>query len=520
MRDRRGSTSLLSSSCFGMAAQAAHLAVRFVVTPVLIADLGYEAFGFWGVLFALLGLSGVHRMGFAGPAVARVASAAAQGDDASVRAALHTSGSLALGFALLVGPLLWWGSPGLVDLLRVSDELRGVAILTLRMTSVTTLIALVFGGFQNALEARQRYGRIRAVEVGAAVCEALVAIGLVRLGVGPLSLPIAYAFRLIGPLPVLAWMARREFPTVWAVPGPLHRASVVPLLRFGGALQILGMVHIGASSFDRFAISQVLSMVAVGQLEVARRLLQMAIQFPMQALAPLAPAAAALAVQDDGPVRTTKLLRRGTRAIGLLSAFPLAFMIVAGEPLLHAWLGRPDPRAAAALQWLCVGSFFHLATGPTTSILRGLSRSRREMEFALSWLALGLVLVPFLSLRDGIRGAALGYALAQAITALVFLVRVWPSLGGSARQLGGDLLRPLCAVALPALLVQVSRWALPDSATRVSTFAFVAFAGISAGAFSLVLGWRWVFEEEDRRRVRQWIRRLRPVPLPRLEATT
>jgi hypothetical protein len=34
-----------------------------------------------------------------------------------------------------------------------------------------------------------------------------------------------------------------------------------------------------------------------------------------------------------------------------------------------------------------------------------------------------------------------------------------------------------------------------------------------------VLGWRWVFEEEDRRRVRQWIRRLRPVPLPRLEAT-
>lgn len=518
MRDGVGSASLLSGSCFGMAAQAAHLAVRFVVTPVLIADLGYEAFGFWGVLFALLGLSGVHRMGFSGPAVAKVAGAAAKGDLDGVRAALAGSGALALGFALLIGPLLWWKSPALVDLLRVSAELHATAVLTLRLTVACTLVALVLGGFQNVLEARRRYGRIRTVEVGAAVIEAFSAIALVRLGVGPIALPIAYAIRLLGPLPLFAWMARREFPTVWAVPGRCRWESVAPLLRFGGALQLLGMVHIGAGSFDRFAISQVLSMVAVGKLEVARRLLQMAVQFPMQALAPLAPAAAALAVDPAGPARTARLLRRGTRAIGWLAAFPLGFMAVAGESLLHAWLGRAEPAAAAALQWLCLGSFFHLATGPTTSILRGLSRSRREMEFALSWLALGALLVPFLSARDGIRGAAIGTAAAQTLTAGVFLVRVWPGLGVSPRHLIADLLRPIGAVLPPLLLIRSAAWALPESCTRLAIFSYLAFAGLSAAALSAALAWRWVFEEEDRRRVRHWVRRLRPTAPRGMEA--
>ena len=82
----------------GVAAQILNMAVRFALTPFVLAELGYAAFGFWALTFVALGLLGVHRMGFVGAAVPLVAGHLAAGRPDRATAVLRATANAGLVF--------------------------------------------------------------------------------------------------------------------------------------------------------------------------------------------------------------------------------------------------------------------------------------------------------------------------------------------------------------------------------------------------------------------------------------
>lgn len=411
-----------------MAAHGLHLIVRFVITPFLLISIGLEAYGFWALLFAMLGLLGVHRQGIVGSVITYVARYHAEGNPERVSHVVRTGASLALVFALLMGVPLWLLSESIVAWTGIAADLAADAVLTLRLAAGATLVAMVLGGYQGTLEALQEHPRVRFVDAVASVCEAALTVGLLLLGLGLPALAIAYALRLLVPIPVYAAMARRRVPSLRGTPGCIDRTEAMRLLRFGGSIQLLGVLHLAIAAVDRAVLTRAVSLAAAGAYEIARKLINLASALPMQGLAPVAPAAARLhALEADGSA-LRQLIVGATRVVCMLSAVPIAFLVVFGERFLVAWVGPEQAHVAPALQWLCVGAYVHLATGPITGALRGLARLRHELTYAAVWLASSLVLLPLAVERHGLIGVAAAAACAQAGSSLLLVVLACPGL--------------------------------------------------------------------------------------------
>jgi len=475
------------SSAAGVAAQALYLATRFAITPYVVATAGLEVYGFWSVLFVILGVFGVHRMGFASASVAFVARHHAEGRRDRIDAVLGASATLALAAALLLGGALILGAPLLVSALGTSDALRAEAILALRVTVAATFASLVLGGFQSALEGMQEYPAVKAVDAAALLLETGAVVAALALGWGLTGLAGAYALRLLAPIPAYAALARRRLPGLRALPGRLDADAARALLGLGGSVQVLGVLHLAIASLDRLVLAHLVSLGAAGAYEVARKLVSFAGALPAHALGPLVPAAAALRARAGGePLVTAPLVRTATRAVAIAAAAPLATFGACAGPLVGAWVGPGHDDVALAVAILAPAAYIHLATGPATAVLRGLALPRLELAYAVLWLVLGAALMPLGAARAGVAGVALGSAAAQAGASLTLLLYALPLLGVRRRALLRDVAGPaLAALPYAALAAVTARTSLlPEERLPLAIFAAGACALVAAGAIT------------------------------------
>jgi hypothetical protein len=143
------------------------------------------------------------------------------------------------------------------------------------------------------------------------------------------------------------------------------------------------------------------------------------------------------------------------------------------------WLGHGETMTAQMMWALSVGAYVHLLTGSVTAVLRGLSRTRSEMSYAVLWLALGVITMPLCGWRWGPVGVAVGSSLAQ-IGACVLLMKL------AAAELKFDLkawarnaFAPLAAL-LPLACVGAGCWSmlhLPENRLNAALFMGSAALG-------------------------------------------
>lgn len=489
---------IASGSLAAAAAQVLYLGTRFLLTPFVVVQAGYAAYGFWSVLFVALGWFGVHRMGFTSASITFAARHLAAGRTSAASAVLRTTSTLALAFAAVVGGAAVLGAPLLVDVLGTDAGMRSDALLALRVTVVATFASLVLGGWQSALEAVQEYPRVKLVDACAQLVEAALVVLLLSNGLGLVGLAGAYAVRLLLPVPVLARLARRRIPGIRVLPGRPDRETLRQVLGFGGSVQLLGLVHLAVASIDRIVLTTLLGLPAAGAYEVARKLVSFAAALPAHALAPLVPAASAAMSSPEGRRAVAPLLRTATRFVTTAAAMPLAAFVACAAPLVHAWLGEPQPEIATAIQVLSFGAFVHLATGPATAVLRGLARPGLELLYAGVWLLAG---VPFMwtgAELAGLPGVAAGSALAQALASTLLLLLALPRLGVERRALLRDAFGPALASFPGAVVVALVAAA---ATTRAEAISVCLAAGVLSALSTSYLVHRFVLDAAERRRL-------------------
>jgi O-antigen/teichoic acid export membrane protein len=467
----------------------APLTVALVAIPYVVKGLGPERFGVLSLASALLGYFGIFDLGLGRATTKSVAECLARGDLGRLPKVVWTS-LWSQAFFGAVGTLATIGLiPVLVDrYLKISPGLAGETRTCLMILSGSLCIVLTGNALRGVLEAAQRFDVVNYVKVPTNTSMFL----LPALGVHwHLSLSGIVGLLVTARVgATLAYLAAclRFFPALRGHYLP-HRASLRPLLVYGGWVTVSNLITPLLSYVDRFFIGSLVSMSAVGYYSAPYEAINRAWVVPATLAATLFPAFAHLDASGSHG-RMEELCARSLKSLLLLSAPALLLLAVFAKPILRWWLGADFAgQSAVVLQILALAMLINSAALIPFSLLQGVGRPDLTGIFSLIEVVFQAVLCWWLVRGFGIAGAALAALLRAALDAvLMFGAVFWIHSVSFRSLLGRGIRRTLVAVtglgaglALLWILQGPLLLQIPLAATLVLVFGLACWTHVLDG---------------------------------------
>lgn len=473
--------------------QGIPLLVGLVAMPVVARGLGPDRFGFLSLAWTLAGYFTLFDLGLGRASTRYVAEMLATGKQAQVSEVIWTSvlTQLVLGFLGTCALVLL--TPALVNsVIKVPLPLRQEALFTLYVLALGVPVSLIATSLSGALEARQRFDLVNAVRAPSAAMLYVAPIIGVMLG---LELPA-----IVG----LIVMARALTVGVLLVmngkiePGlgrpRITRTMLRALLSFGGWVAVSAFVGPVLVYAERFLLSRLVSVAAVGYYSAPLDALTRLWLIPTSLSATLFPAFSELGAVKD----REKMLQLFTRSLRFLAAvlLPLVSVIILFAPeLLRMWLG-PDfaQQSTMALRIATVGLLLNSLAQLPFALLQGVGRADITGKFHLAELPIYLVLAYVIIREYGITGAALAWTMRLALDALLMFVAAFLTTGfmPNARLLGRTVRTGFVfgAVIVGVFLIKIALG-------NCSLFAYLGLAALTMGGL-YALSWVLILNESER----------------------
>lgn len=464
------------------------IAALFTI-PFLMRGMGSERFGILAIVWALLGSSAVFDLGLGRATTKFIAESLGRGDTAKVPEFLWGALAIQCGFGVVAGVAAALAVPFLVmRLLRVSPTLTADARLSFFILTAALPLMLAAGTLRGALEAAQRFDLVNAIKMPLNISVFLLPALAVFLG---LRLPV-----LVGAL-IFAWFAatftywfacRRCFPA-FGKRLALRRATLQPLLVYGGWVQISNVLMPSLCYLDRFFIGSMVSVAAVGYYTAPFDAIFRASILPASLTATLFPAFSTMSAGASRE-RLEELCMRALKSI-LLSLGPVLLLVaVFAHPILQLWLGSAFAlRSTRVLQILAAGVFINSMAVLPFSLLQGLGRADLTAKFHLLELPVCIGVLWWLISRLGIEGAAIAWTARVALDAvLLFSAVFWLKL--LSLRTARSVQKAFATLTVFGLLL-VPVWA-SGSAARQGASAMLLLLGFAAAA------WKFVLDGTDR----------------------
>lgn len=488
-----GGRLLARNTLLNLAGEAAPFLVAIVAIPILIHGVGVARYGVLTLSMMVVGYFGLFDFGLGRAATRLIAEAAASGDDRRIRSFFWTSLYMMMGFGLVAALIVAASTPWLVtNVLKIPHTLQGESRVAFYLLALSLPFVISAGSLNGTLSAIQRFDSINAIRVPTGLFAYL----------GPLAvLPISNHLGLIVAVLVagriVGWLASlivclRVVPSIRCDLRP-RRATVRPMLTFGGWVTVSSIIAPILTYLDRFLIGAMLSMAAVAYYAVPFQLTHKIMIIP-GAVSGVAFAALSAACTND-PARAAVLFERATRYV-VLALFPLVLILVTLAPEgLALWLGRPfADQSATAMRLLAVGVFIYGIAWVPFSLVQAADRPDIGAALHLA-LALPYVLVLWLMLtRYGIAGAAFAWTLrAAADTATLFMItrRLMPLAAPGVSRLARLAVGAVLTCALGALPMELATKGV--------------FLVITLGLFAAAT-WKILLEPAEREFVRGYAR--------------
>ena len=461
-----------------LAANGVGRLLQLAYVMVVARALGLEAFGELATVTAYLAILGVvSDFGLSRLVVRDVARAPGLGWSYLVRSLLIRTG-LAVIAALLFGAT--------ITLLGHSPHTAWIGGLIL-VTGAAALTVVAI------LSARERMGRVAVLTALAGALTLATAWPVLAAGWGVPGLLAALGFVNLTQAALGGWWIWRDD----LAPGSMPDLSMAALWRFlllglpFAGFNLLSIVYLRAAPV---LLSLLRGPEPVGLYMAAFRLVEAFAIVPLAVVTALFPAMAVQARAGDGSLRRT--YGQAMRLLGLL-AFPLAAgTTLLATPLVDLVYGPAYREAGGVLAILVWGLALLYLNAPVGNVILGSDQAARYLPWAALHTGASALVTGWFAASSGVRGAAWGFVLAEAVG---FVLQLWFVRGivGRLPDLSRLFARPAVA-ALAMSGVVGGLWLLGTS------FFLVVPAGIlSYGAVLLALG---ELREEDRAQVRVWLR--------------
>ncbi|MBL0157156.1 MAG: polysaccharide biosynthesis C-terminal domain-containing protein [Bryobacterales bacterium] len=486
-----------------IAARVGYLVSRFFIPPFILARMSLEAYGLWSTAFILVSYIGISTLGISNVNIKYVAEYAAKREPRKANELLSTGLMITLPLCLLVFGLTWLFWTQLVVWLNVSPELRDDARVVVLAVVAIFLSSIAFSLFRDALVGIQAGAVTQKIWVAAYVLETILIFTLVGMGRGVRGLAEAFLLRTLLEISLSAIFAFRHIRWLRISWRYCTREAVSTLFGFGAVVQVTSLFAIVLSSIERAIAAPLVGLEASGLLDIGKKLPGMAASIPSAFASSLLPAASYLqgGTGEEGQAAIAKLYLKGARYMNLSTAYFCAFLACLPLPLLSAWLGRSFPGAALLMTVFSVATQFHLLTGPGTSMLKGLGQPKKEFHYCIPNAVALLIAVPlsWLPTRSW-NATSLGVAVACATLVSAFWF-YWHADRALFVPHSAFLKRVLLAGMAPypvAALCSLPAWWLLGSVSRWVLFGVIGVTGLVYSALTVLVVYRFVFDEGER----------------------
>lgn len=400
---------LLSNSGWNLLAHGAGFVTALVAIPVLIRNLGTEAFGVFSIYMAVVGYFGLLDLGIGRAVTSQVAHYDTLGEPRTMVTSIATANAmLALLGAMGCALVLLLREPILSLLLRNSSGVDADRSASLVILALTIPLVVVTSGFRGALEGLREFRGVSRIAMPVSVL--LFAAPALASTVSP-SLAVVMGavlgVRLLGLL-LFARAAQRRVEGL--AQGRFEHAHAKALLRSGGWMTVSNVVSPLMTNLDRVLVGTQVSMTAVAHYvtpyEVATRTLLGA--------SSIATAAFPEFVRTSSDGTATAMRRRHllkTAALAFAAAtVPAVGVFAFAHALLSLWISPAfADESHLILRVLLIGVVINGATYIPAVFIQAAGRADVTAKFHLLELCLYLPALFALLSAFGVLGAAVAW---------------------------------------------------------------------------------------------------------------
>lgn len=461
----------LKNSMSGYLLSATTVVVGLLLTPLLVRELGYQAYGVWVLVTSLAIYLTLLDLGVADAVTRYVARARAVSDGAQVTAVVSTAFTVYLVGGLLslvvTSLLTFW----LLPALNTPVELLPPAQWLLMSLGIGAMVILSCRVFDGALRGAQRYDLANALQIGYSLFLAggtalvlLMGGGLAEIGWVNLAASIFMAAGQTA-------LGRMAVPDARLSRHAVHRSLARELIGFSSWVFLTNISHRVYTHFDAVILAIFLPVRAITPYNLGYRVAALLGEGLYPVLKLLFPIAADLHMRGE-KVALHRLLVQGTKvalAISIAGGITLWFL---GEALIRLWIG-PGLEEAGFILYLFVIFFIVSNTSqPAREVLKGQGHIKLLAVMAVADTVLNLALSSVLVQFYGAPGVALGSLIPLVLLSLLLLHFTLKyqkiGFGEFMRTVVGPSLMPAAGTAM--VLVVLS-WLLPSIGWLELTFS-------------------------------------------------
>lgn len=267
----------------------------------------------------------------------------------------------------------------------------------------------------------------------------------------------------------------------WIPKFGISRTSLSKLLKFGVPYQINTFIAVLKDDGLTIVLGKVMGVDALGILVWAQKWIQIPLRVVLDNVTRVTfPAFSRM--QDD----KEDLKRTVTRSIFFISflVFPAVTAIVILAPAVfqiipkyHQWLPAILP-----MTFLAINVIFASVSTQLTNLLNAIGKIKVTSALMVMWTVLTWVFVPFLALRYGANGAALGYALVGSSSVVaIFVAKKYVNF-----SLTDSVLRPFLASIVMAIVLLVLKGLLPANLSSLGILVIMGIVTYFGVTLSLV----------------------------------
>jgi O-antigen/teichoic acid export membrane protein len=249
------------------------------------------------------------------------------------------------------------------------------------------------------------------------------------------------------------------------------------LLTFGVPYQINTLLAVLKDDGMTIILGSILGTAGVGILGTAQRLAQYPLRFFMDNVTKVTfPAFSRM--QDQ----RSDLAKGVTRSIFFICflVFPSIIGLVVLAPLLVVVIPRYEKWAPALipLSFLAINSLFAAVTTQITNLFNAIGKIKVTFKLMIMWTLLTFLLIPFLSTRFGVVGAASGYALVGTSSVIAIYIGRRMILF----SLWDGVFKPGLAAGAMGLVLLFIRFVLP-----VNFYSVIFLVGLGIVVYALAI---------------------------------
>lgn len=395
--------------------------IPFVMTPLILHEIGVTGYGTWAVFLAINGLTSLADLGLVGTLSKFVAEYHATRDFAALSRALNSGLGLFLIIDVAIGSGLWILSPMLVrQLFRGSTVPHGELILLLKLFLIVIAANVLTQLFASVTTGLQRLDLTNMISAGNVLLSAILAGCLLLRGWGLRGLVYGYCASAVVTVAVYVIVVRKLLPQILPNPFALDTMEARRLFSFSLRLYITQAAVAVHNQLEKVYLGMLVGVSAVGWYEIASDIALKTRNGLGLILGPILPAASELNALADGS-RMKELFYRTHKYLALVGVPLVCYVIAISHRFIELWVGPSLTIVAVPLSILLLVNFFNLATGPGFLIFAGIGDLRPGIQSATCGLVLNVVLSLGLIYKFGFAGAVLGTSASIVLASLFFM---------------------------------------------------------------------------------------------------